>query len=472
MQIKINNKIYKAKEGEMIFDVCKRNGIRIPSLCSGKKLKKEAVCRLCLVEINLTDKLVPSCAFPVCENLEVVTESKKIEKARKINMELLWSDHAGKCVTCKKNLKCKLQNLAEEYKIENFHFVPRKGEITDWEELDLLKDNKNRIVVDNSNPAISRTTEFCVECRKCINICPTKEFGFNYRAGDVVVGTPYEKPLDCIFCGQCIKNCPTAAITDKNDLKKIISDLDDLKKMAVALVDPAIFESIQHEFPEIESKEKFIGLLRKIGFEKVFDLSWGMEKYVSEAAEQIKKRKELALINYCPSFVLYIKKYFPELKNNLLNVFIPDDWMAEAVKNGYARREKINPKDISVISISSCTAKKAVKGQFLDYVMTLREVGRIFRDKKIENNSFGSFDFDKFLPARIKYSGKMIKSGGVLKSILNSSVKKKKSIAVSSMEDIEKVLRNIKTGKAKYDLIEAMICENGCVNGGGQSKKI
>lgn len=464
MQIKINNKKYQAREGETIFDVCKRNKIKIPSLCSGSKLKKEAVCRLCLVETNLNDKLVPSCAFPVCENLEVVTESKKIEKSRKINMELLWSDHAGKCATCKKNQRCRLQKLAEEYKIENFHFVPRKGEITDWEELDLLKDNKKRIVVDNSNPAVSRTTEFCVECRRCINVCPTKEFGFNYRAGDVVVGTPFEKPLDCIFCGQCIKNCPTAAITDKNYLKKIISDLDNLKKMAVALVDPVIFESLENEFTNFDSKEKFIGFLRKIGFERVFDLSFGMEKYVEKAAEALKGRKHPAFLNYCPSFSLYVKKYFPEMKSHLLEIPVPDDLMAEIVKTEFAQKEKINPENIVVISISPCVAKKKTKGIFLDYILTVRELGKISRDKKLEESKIESFDFDKFFPFKSKYSNKMMKPGGILKSVLAAMGKRKKSVAISSVKDIKKVLSDIKKGKVKYDLVEAMVCESSCAD--------
>ena len=144
MQIKINNQIYEANLGETILTVCQREGIRIPTLCAHEDLPHEAVCRLCLVEVNKSDRLVTSCTFPVCEGLEVQTESEKIQQARKINLELLWADHAGKCVSCKKNQRCELQNLATEEKIENFRFVPRRGDITADEELELLKDGGDR----------------------------------------------------------------------------------------------------------------------------------------------------------------------------------------------------------------------------------------------------------------------------------------------------------------------------------------
>jgi len=337
MNIRINNKIYEAREEETVLDVCRREGIRIPTLCAFSGLPKETVCRLCLVEINLTDKLVPSCAFQVCEKLEVTTESERINKARRINLELLWADHAGKCAGCRKNRMCELQNLAEEYKIENFHFVPRKEEITDIEERDLLKDNKSRVVIDNKNPAIFRTTEYCIECRRCINICPDKAFGFNHRAGDVVVGTPYEKTLDCSFCGKCVEVCPTAALTDQNDFGKIIKDLDNLKKMAVAVVDWEMEKGVLRQLKNMKSQKNFDDLLTELGFEKIINLS-----------------KE-------------------ETKN-------------EAIKNikaDYARKEKINPESIVIFFISNKIEKKANKDEYLDYILSEREIARLARDRKI-----------------------------------------------------------------------------------------
>lgn len=447
----------------MIYDVCKRNGIKIPTLCSTKK-QHEGLCRICLVEINLSDKLVPSCAFPVCEKLEVTTESKKIKKAREINMELLWSDHAGKCVQCRKNRHCQLQALAEEYKIDNFHFVPRREDLTSKEEVDLLKDNRVRVVVDDKNPAIYRTTEFCVECRRCINICPTKQYGFNNRAGDVVVGTPYNQTLDCIFCGACVKHCPTAALTDQNNLEEIENKIDDLNVMTVAILDPAAMESIGFEINGIDSQEKLAGLLKSLGFENVFNLGWGMEKYAGEISRELQNSDKTIIASHCPAFNLYIEKYYPELVGAISQTKNPDELMAEAIKTQYARREKINPESICVISISSCVAKKAKKSQNLDYILTVRELGRLARKKNIAAKDIKSTKTDSGFEFGEKYLD-MIKSGG----LENLFGKNKKSVVVNSMEDIKKILDSIKKKKEKYDFIEGMICPGGCIHGGGQS---
>jgi predicted molibdopterin-dependent oxidoreductase YjgC len=335
MQIKINDKIYGAKNGEYVLDVCRREGIRIPTLCTFESLKREAVCRLCLVEIE--KRLVPSCVTKIRKGMEITTESEKIEKARRINLELLWSDHAGKCVTCKKNRMCELQDLAEEYKIENFHFVPRKGDITGKEELDLVRDNWSRVVVENKNLCVSRNNEFCVECRRCINICPEKKFGFNYRAGDTIVGTPYEKILDCIFCGECVRACPVAALTDQNNLFQIIRDLDDLKILAVGILDFGTEEKIKKLLEKIDPGKNTDEIFSGLGFEKIIKLA---EKDKDNEDEIIKR-----------------------------------------IKTEYAKKEKINPDDIKTFFISSKIHKKKNKNKYLNYVLSEREIARLVRDK-------------------------------------------------------------------------------------------
>ena len=455
MQIKINNQIYEANLGETILTVCQREGIRIPTLCAHEDLPHEAVCRLCLVEVNKSDRLVTSCTFPVCEGLEVQTESEKIQQARKINLELLWADHAGKCVSCKKNQRCELQNLATEEKIENFRFVPRRGDITADEELELLKDNWSRVVVDEKNKAISHTTELCVECRRCINICPTREFGFNHRAGDVVVGTPYNQTLDCMFCGQCVKHCPTGALTDKNDLSKISADLDDLKKLAVAIVDPVLLASFENEFREKISLSKFLGMLRALGFEKVFSLSWGMERWNVEMEKAVGRKKagEPILGAYCPSLSRYVKKHYPEIAETLLEIPAPEEMLAGAVKGEYAEQEKINTKNILVFVLSPCTAKKTLVGGNLNCVLSMRELGRLARLKKINLAGLADSGFDSFLGEKG----------------LTEDYQKYLENVVTGMEDIDNVLRKIRKGEAR-GLYNLLVCKSGCENGGGQSR--
>lgn len=333
MQIKINNKNYEAEEGEVIYSVLRRNGIKVPTLCSTREIH-EGVCRICVVEV--AGKLVTSCSTKVQDGMEIETESENVQKARRINLELLWADHAGKCATCKKNRMCELQKLAEEYKIENFHFVPRRGEITSPEELDLLRDNWSRVVVENENPCIARNSEFCVECRRCINICPEKKFGFNFRAGDVIVGTPYEEVLECGFCGKCVEVCPVAALTDQNNFTKIRENLENLKKMAVAVVEFGIKEKIDGFLERLVISQKIDKIFSELGFEKIIFL-----KEKDDEDEEIKK-----------------------------------------IKTSYAQKEKINSKDIVVFFISDKISKKVSKGQYLDFVLSSREIARLIRDKK------------------------------------------------------------------------------------------
>lgn len=471
MQIKINNKSYEAQEGDTIVDVCRRENIPIPTLCAHGKFKREAVCRLCLVEINLADKLVPSCAFPVCENLEVTTESEKIKKAREVNLELLWSDHAGKCVKCKRNRHCELQNLAEEYKIDNFHFVPRKEDLTNAEELDLLKDNRIRVVVDEKNPVIARTTEYCVECRRCINICPTKQYGFNSRAGDVVVGTPYDETLDCIFCGACVKYCPTAALTDQNDMAKIEKMLNDVKILSIAIIDPAILENLEGEFGDNFDQNKLAGALSQLGFEKIFLLDWGLEKYIDELENEIDSDKAVVLNSHCAAFNLYVEKYHPELKKNLSKVPVPNELMAQFLKTQYAKENKINPENMMVVSISACAAKKAVKYKYLDNILTVRELGRMVRKRNI--------DINKIIKGKIEKLGtengrNIINFGGLMENLKKKGIisEQSKVALANKMEEINKILDDLEKKKADYDFVECMICPGGCVHGGGQSIKI
>jgi len=521
MQIKINNKLFEANEGDTVLSVCKKNGIPIPTLCAHPDLlPSEGVCRMCLVETNQSKCLVSSCTQKVCEGLEVSTETVDVNKARKINLELLWADHAGKCAGCKKNGRCELQNLAEVYDIDEFKFVPRRKELNSENELDILKNNWSHTVSDEKNPYLSRDSQYCIECRRCIRACKEMQtieaLGVNYRSSRTNVGTPYEIPLDCIFCGQCSAVCPTAAIMEKDDTEKFEKALSDPKKMVVVQVAPSVRFSFGEEFgqpPGTFWEGKLVAALKVLGADKIFDTTLAADLTIVEEAneliERMKNRNKLPLFtSCCPSWVLFVEKYFPQYLPNLSSCKSPQQMLGALVKTYWAEKEKINPKNIVSVAVMPCTSKKyeaqrpemnASGCQDVDIVLTIRELARLLRKKKI-NPAY--LDDKKFDPALGSATGAGIlfaQSGGVTEAALRTAVEKltgdqlgklefemirgeaeyrcaeieigdiKLKVAiVHEIRNARKLLEDIKAGRAQFDFVEVMACPNGCIGGGGQ----
>lgn len=521
MQIKINDKLYDCEDGDAVLAVCKKNGIQIPTLCAHPDLlPSEGVCRMCLVETNQAKGPVSSCTQKVCEGLEVLTETMNVNKARKINLELLWADHAGKCASCKKNGRCELQNLAEVYDIDEFKFVPRRKELKTENELDLLKDNWSHTVVDEKNPCISRDSQYCIECRRCVRACrdiqTVEALGVNYRSSKTNVGTPYEMPLDCIFCGQCSAVCPTAAITEKDNTEKLEKALADPKKLVVVQVAPSVRFSFGEEFgqsPGTFWEGKLVAALKVLGADKVFDTTLAADLTIVEEANEllgrIKSGKKLPLFtSCCPSWVLFVEKYFPKYIPNLSSCKSPQQMLGALVKTYWAEKEKIDPKNIVSVAIMPCTSKKyeaersemKTSGQQdVDLVLTVRELARLLRRKKINPAYLDDKRFDPALGSATGAGILFAQSGGVTEAALRTAVEKltgeqlgklefemirgeaeyrcaeieinntKLRVAiVHEIRNARKLLEEIKTGRAQFDFVEVMACPNGCIGGGGQ----
>ncbi|MDP1884632.1 MAG: [FeFe] hydrogenase, group A [Candidatus Moranbacteria bacterium] len=521
MKIKINNKLYSCEDDDTILSVCKRNGIRLPVLCAHPDLlPSEGVCRLCLVETNQNKGLVPSCAQKVAEGLEVLTETENVNKARKINLELLWADHAGKCAQCRKNGRCELQDLAREYNIDEFKFIPRRKELKSEDELDLLKDNWSHVAVDEKNASIARDSQYCIECRRCVRICrdmqKVEAYGFNYRSSKTNVGTPYEIPLDCIFCGQCSVVCPTAAITEKDDIGKFEKALADSNKMVIVQTAPSVRFTFSEEFgmpPGTFWEGKLVAALKALGVDKVFDTILGADlTIVEEATELIRRVKNKDVLpmftSCCPSWVLYIEKYYPEFIPNLSSCKSPQQMLSPLIKTYYAQKEKFDPKSIISVSIMPCTSKKyeaarpeinASGHRDVDIVLTIRELARLLRKKKIDPSKLKDKKFDPALGISTGAGVLFGSSGGAMEAALRTAVEKitgeelgrldfevvrgeegircaeieinglKLRVAVvHEIRNAKKLLEDLKSGKAHYDFIEVMACPNGCIGGGGQ----
>ncbi len=521
IKIRINGKVLEASEGETVLSACKRNGIRIPTLCAHPDLlPSEGVCRMCLVETNQAKCLVPSCVQKACEGLEVWTETESVNKARKTNLELLWADHAGKCASCERNGCCELQSLAQEYDVDEFKFVPRRGELKSRDELDLLKDNRSHTVFDEQNPSICRDSQYCIECRRCIRVCremqTVEAYGMNYRSSRTNVGTPHEIPLDCIFCGQCSAVCPTAAITEKDDTEEFEKALADPRKMVIVQTAPSVKFTFGEEYGEKPGsfwEGRLVSALKELGCDRVFDTVLGADLTILEEANELINRIKRGgpfpmFTSCCPSWILYVEKYYPEFIPNLSTCKSPQQMLSPLIKTYYAEREKLNPESIVSVSVMPCTSKKyeaqrkemkASGYQDTDIVLTARELARLLKKKKIDVKKLSDKKYDPALGITTGAGVIFGASGGVMEAALRTAVEKitgeeldkvdfdmirgesgarcaeievgdldLRVAVVHEIHNARDLLESIKKGESEYHFIEVMACPNGCIGGGGQ----
>jgi len=503
MEIIINNKKYKTKEGKTILEVCQENNIDIPALCYHPDLEAKASCRVCVVQVEGIKGLVTACSTKVCEGMKVITESPEIKKARTINLELLFSSHREECFDCVWNYNCEFLRLAKKYKVE----------------INRFEDRKTQCPVFRFGKVIEFDSSKCIDCRNCVEMCHNQGVDFleiEQRKNLFQVLPSGDESKDCIYCGQCINHCPAGAFETIDEFESIEKPLMQKNKIVVVQFAPAIRTSLGEEFGLAEGKVvigQLVAVLRKVGFNKVFDTSVGADfTTITEAAEvveRIKENKNLPVFtSCCPSWVKYVEQRYPECISNLSTTKSPQTILGALIKTYWAKKENINPKDISVVSIMPCTAKKyeierpqlTIQGmKSVDYVLTTRELARLLMRKKI---NFAKLKPDK--PDKIfgEPSGAGIiygATGGVMESAFRTAVeiltaKKLKDIDFKEIRgmqglkeakvmvgsDIKKIAVINGLGNAKkfldenkeklkeYTCIEVMACPGGCIGGGGQ----
>jgi iron-only hydrogenase group A len=417
--------------------------------------------------------------------------------------------------------------LAEIYDIDEFKFVPRRKELKSENELEILKNNWSHTTLDKENPCIARDSQYCIECRRCVRACrdiqTVEALGVNYRSSKTNVGTPYEVPLDCIFCGQCAAVCPTAAITEHDDTEKLEKALADPKKMVVVQVAPSVRFSFGEEFGQPSGtfwEGKLVAALRELGVDKVFDTTLAADLTIMEEAteliDRIKNKKKMPLFtSCCPSWVLFVEKYFPQYIPNLSSCKSPQQMLGALIKTYWAEKEKIDPAQIVSVSVMPCTSKKyeAARPEMqssgqpdIDIVLTIRELARLLRKKKINPAYLEDKKFDSALGISTGAGILFAQSGGVMEAALRTAVEKltgeqlgklefemirgeaeyrcaeietrlfggqvgnlKLRVAVvHEIRNARKLLEEIKAGRAQFDFVEVMACPNGCIGGGGQ----
>lgn len=507
VNIKINNMPLSVPKGISILEAARTAGIEIPTLCYLKDINEIGACRICMVEVKGARSLVTACVYPVNEGMEIFTNTERVRKSRKMTLELILSTHDRKCLSCIRSGTCELQKLCKEFGVDDESRFDGAKPLCDYD------DSAVHMIRDNSK---------CILCRRCVAACQAQGIsviGANARGFDTHIGSAFEKPLDsvaCVSCGQCIVNCPTGAIYEKDDTAKVLEAINDPEKFVVVHTAPSIRVTLGECFGmSIGSnvQGKMVAALRRLGFDKVFDTDFGADLTIVEEANEFLGRVQnggvLPMITSCsPGWIKYCEHYYPDMLDHLSTCKSPQQMSGAIIKTWYADKMGIDPKDIVVVGIMPCTAKKfetkrddqsASGYPDVDYSLTTRELGRMIESAGIHFQHLPDEEFDNPLGDSTGAAVIFGATGGVMEAALRTAVEKLsgeelknleftevrgtdgikeaaytvngmeiKVCVVSGLANAHTVMEKVKNGTADYHFIEIMGCPGGCVNGGGQ----
>ncbi|MCP4481380.1 MAG: 4Fe-4S dicluster domain-containing protein [bacterium] len=494
-------------EGERnILEVIRKAKIEIPTLCYNSELSIHGGCRMCMVELEGRG-LVASCSVPPVDGMVIRSNTKEVRGIRKTVLELVLANHHQNCYTCGKSTVCNLQQLAKDYGINNIRFKRREKESP----IDV-------------GLCITRDPDKCILCGQCIRMCSEIQsvgcIGFGFRSSDAEVLTAFNKNIDeteCVGCGQCTQVCPTGALMNTSNIKDVWQYLNDPTKTVVVQIAPAVRTAIGEPFgfaPGEVTTDKMVTALKAMGFDYVFDTCFGADLTIMEEATEFVSRVKNGgtfpmVTSCCPGWVNFAESFYPDFEKNLSSCRSPQEMFSSVIKSYGPKMWGINRKDLKVISIMPCTAKKEEKDKDkfkiegdpnTDFSITTQEFAQMIKECGIDFRNladtpfdhpfgektgagviFGSsggvaeaalrfiMDFDENPPAEHDFAFKAVRGMEGIKSAGIELNGQKFNIAVASgLANTRKLLNDVKAGKVSYDFIEIMACSGGCLNGGGQ----
>jgi len=503
----INDKKLQVEEGTTILEAAKQLEIYIPTLChmnlhDGVE-HKPGSCRVCVVEIEGRKNLAPSCNTTVYDGLVVKTNSIRAIKARRTVVELLLSDHPQDCLLCEKSMNCELQSLASDMGIRKMKY---KGDMTTFPK-------------DFSSSAIERNPDKCILCRRCVTVCSEIQtvsvLSAINRGFNTIISPAFGLPMvetSCTFCGQCVSVCPTGALTEVNHTTKVWDALNNKDKFVIVQTAPAVRAALGEAFGDDSGKAvtgKMVAALRALGFDKVFDTDFAADLTIMEEATELMDRIQNGgrlpmLTSCCPGWINFFEHEFADLLDVPSSCKSPQQMFGAIAKSYYAKKMNIDPKNMVVVSVMPCLAKKyeAARAEMhsdVDIVISTREVAKMIKEAGIHFNSLQDEEFDHFMGESSGAGVIFGVTGGVMEAALRTAYEwithetldnvefnlirgldgiREATIQINDMEvkaaiasglgNARKLLTKIRNGEADYQIIEIMACPGGCIDGGGQ----
>ena len=525
VNLTINHQSVQAEEGTTIIEAARQNHISIPNLCYLKDVHKMGACRICVVEVEGANSLVASCLAEVSEGMVVDTNTRKVREARKVLYELMLSDHSQDCLICTRNQNCEFQEMGKLLGVDNSRFEGARSNFH-----------------ADASMSVTRDMTKCILCRRCETVCNQIQnagvISAQNRGFNTEIAPPMGLPLgtvNCTFCGQCTTVCPVGALRATGSSRQVWEAIADPNKRVVVQVAPAVRVALGEEFglpAGTRVTGKMAAALRRMGFDDIFDTNFGADLTILEEGTELLGRLRDALtgkggclpvITSCsPGWIMYVEHHFPEQLDHLSTGKSPHSMLGALAKSYYAEKLGVDPKDMYVVSVMPCTAKKTEierpemqngGHKNVDAVITTRELAYMIKSAGIDFNTLPDEDFDNPMGLSTGAADIFGLTGGVMEAALRTVYElvtgrelpfdalrikdiegfdqiKETSFTITDtlpdykfLEGVElrvavtsgldgagKLMKQIKAGTSPYHFIEVMGCPGGCIMGGGQPR--